>query len=639
MDGLVIDNFAGGGGASTGIAMAIGRDPDIAINHSPQAVAMHKANHPATRHLIEDVWAVDPAVECAGRPVDLAWFSPDCTHFSRAKGGKPRSKKTRSLAWVVVRWAKAVRPAVIMLENVEEFLTWGPVDNNGDPCRRRAGRTFKMWVGKLRGLGYDVQWRSLVAADFGAPTTRKRLFLIARCDGEKIVWPTPTHGRHRAHPWRAAAEVIDFSLPCPSIFARKKALAEATLRRIGAGLRRYVLESPRPFVIHLTHQGERATHTVDKPLPTVTGANRGELALVTPFVSTQFGQSVGRAATDPLPTVTGGGMGHQALVVPYLMTNTTGHPGRPVDAPVPTITTGDHHYLVTPFIAPAKTWGGGGNDPRSAEEPMRTITASKRGEFVLVAPTLVQTGYGEREGQAPRAPGLHKPLGTVVPGGKHGLVAAFLAKHYGGPNGHATPGQPMTTPAGAITAQDHHALVTTQLELPGTRPDAAAAFVTKFYGTSTGADAAEPLPTVTANGRGGGHLAEVRAFLVKYYGSDGSAQSQQQSLFDPLHTVTSKARFGLVTIEGAEYEITDIGMRMLAPKELFTAQSFPPDYRLDVDFSDPRSGRQRKLTKTELIDLCGNSVCAVLACALVRANLRRESATNDDGREAFTGAA
>lgn len=599
MEGLVVDNFAGGGGASTGIAWAIGRDPDIAINHSPQAVAMHKANHPDTRHLIEDVWAVDPLKECGDRPVDLAWFSPDCTHFSRAKGGKPRSKKTRALAWVVIRWAKAVRPKVVMLENVEEFLTWGPVNNDGEPCRRRAGRTFKMWVGKLRALGYDVQWRSLVAADYGAPTTRKRLFLIARCDGERIVWPEPTHGRHRPRPWRAAAEVIDFSLPCPSIFERRKPLAEATLRRIGAGLRRYVLESPRPFVIHLTHQGPRSTHPTDAPLPTVTGANRGELALVTPFVSTQFGQSVGRAAAEPLPTVTGGGMGHQALVAPYL-------------APVTHTKSGDRTH--------------------DAARPMPVVTTAKGGEFVLVAPTLVQTGYGEREGQAPRAPGLHKPLGTVVPGGKHGVVAAFLAKHYGGPNGHATPGQPATDPAGAVTAQDHHALVTAQLELPGTRPDAAASFVSKFYGTSTGADAADPLPTVTANGRGGGHLAEVRAFLVKYYGSNGSAQSQQQSLFDPLHTVTSKARFGLVTIEGAEYQITDIGMRMLAPKELFAAQSFPADYLLDVPF------KGRKLTKTELIDLCGNSVAPVMAYALVKANLRRRSAAND-GREALTGAA
>lgn len=593
--GLVVDNFAGGGGASTGIAMALGRDPDIAINHSPQAIAMHKINHPATRHLIEDVWAVDPLVECAGSPVDLAWFSPDCTHFSRAKGGKPRSKKTRALAWVVVRWAKAVRPAVIMLENVEEFLTWGPVDENGDPCRRRRGRTFKMWVGKLRALGYEVQWRSLVAADFGAPTTRKRFFLIARCDGEKIVWPEPTHGRHGAKPWRAAAEVIDFALPCPSIFERKKPLAEATLRRIAAGLRRYVIESPRPFVIHLTHHGERATHTVDKPLPTVTGANRGEMALVTPFVSTQFGQSVGRAATDPLPTVTGGGMGHQAVVMPYLMTNTTGHPGRAAEEPVPTITTGDHHYLVTPFLAAVKTWGGGGNDPRSVEEPMRTVTASKRGEFVLVAPTLVQTGYGERAGQAPRAPGLDKPLGTVVPGGKHALVAAFLAKHYTQPRGGVHAGIPCTDPLGTATARDHHSVVTAQLALSfesGVRVN---------------------------------HTNDVRAFLVKYYGSDGSAQSQQQSLFDPLHTVTSKARFGLVTIAGTEYQITDIGMRMLAPKELFAAQSFPDEHRLDVPF------KGRRLTKTELIDLCGNSVPPVMAYALVKANMRPVGAANSDG--------
>lgn len=505
--GLLVDNFAGGGGASTGIRLALGRDVDLAVNHSPQAIAMHTANHPTARHFQEDVWKVDPVEATGGEPVDVAWFSPDCTHFSRAKGGKPRSKKTRALAWVVNRWARTVKPRVIFMENVREFLTWGPLGADGQPCKRRAGRTFKMWVGKLRAQGYKVEWRTLVAADYGAPTTRERLFLVARCDGQPIVWPTPTHGRGLPRPWRTAAEIIDWSVPCPSIFGRKKPLAEATLARIAAGLRRYVLESPRPFVVPLTHHGERRVHPLDEPLPTVTAANRGELALVTP----------------------------------YVMVNTSGHPGRSVDEPVATVTTGDHHYLI--------------------------------------APTLIQTGYGEREGQAPRCLDLQKPLGTVVGSQKHAAVVAFLAKHYGG-----VVGQPLDRAVGTVTARDHHSVVTAQLALPLDGP----ARVDRS--------------------------ADVRAFLVKYYGSDGSAQSQQQSLFDPLHTVTAKARFGLVVVEGVEYEITDIGMRMLTPAELFAAQGFPADYVLNAPF------KGRVLNKTETIELAGNSVCPPLAEALVRAN-------------------
>lgn len=920
--GLVVDNFAGGGGASTGIAWALGRDPDIAINHSPQAIAMHQANHPNTRHLIEDVWSVDPLVECGGQPVDLAWFSPDCfpagtmiltregyrpieqihvgedvlthlrrwrrvtstmrtrkplicvrghghpglrvssehpfyarqrtdahgtwslgppawvpagelgravksywaspteapradapevpvyrgrtlavtesllwlagryladgwtrlddvradlvltcghaktealrervaawpragarcgaeelawlerdtdtahqfttshrglvewlrqhfghgagekrlpgwvfglseplrravldgyvsgdgcvrnglvecatvskalafglkmlaatlgfvptvylrenngseiqgrrvnarpawavrwrmrlhesrrqtrhedgmewapvreitraeddaevfnlsveedesyvaegvvvhncTHFSRAKGGKPRSKKTRALAWVVHRWAKAVRPAVIMLENVEEFLTWGPLDENGDPCPRRAGRTFKMWVGKLRGLGYEVQWRSLVAADFGAPTTRKRLFLIARCDGKKIVWPEPTHGRHRPRPWRAAAEVIDFTIPCPSIFGRKRPLSEKTLRRIAAGLRRYVVESSQPFVIHLTHHGDRATHPTGQPLPTVTSANRGELALVAPFIA-------------PVTHTTSGDRTHD------------------VTRPLPVVTTakGGEFVVVAPFLQAAKTWGGGGNGPRSVEQPMRTITTSKRGEFVVVAPTLVQTGYGERPGQRPRALDVRAPLGTVVSGGKHAVSVALLEEHrVGDAVGH--------TEASSARSRG---------------PRAVATFVTKFYGTSTGASVRDPLPTVTANGRGGGHLAEVRAFLAKHCDGDAVASPRQRSLFEPARPDAPEGGFGLVTIDGVQYQITDIGMRMLAPKELFGAQSFPADYLLDVPF------KGRLLNKTELIELCGNSVAPVMAYALVKANVGQQAST------------
>jgi DNA (cytosine-5)-methyltransferase 1 len=491
---LVVDNFAGGGGASTGIAAALGRDPDIAINHSPEAIAVHRANHPATKHYLENVWDVDPAEACAGRPVGLAWFSPDCTHHSRAKGGKPRKKKIRGLAWVVTRWARAVRPRVIVVENVEEFESWGPLNREGHPVRERAGETFRAWVAKLRSYGYRVEWRSLVAADFGAPTTRRRLFLVGRCDGLPIVWPEPTHGRGRALAWRPAADVIDWSLPCPSIFERARPLADATLRRIAEGVRRYVLEAAQPFIVRTDMQSD--------------GRLRG----------------IGGLA-----------------------------------------------------------------------EPLRTVTSS--GGHALVAPTLIQTGYGEREGQTPRVPGLEKPLGTVVAGGqKHALVAALVTKHYGGVVGHEV-GRPL----GTITTQDHHSVT--------------AAFLTKFYGTSTGSDVRTPVPTMTAGGgRGGGHLAEVRAFLLKYYGGE-RGDRRQQALFEPLHTVTTARRFGLVLVQGEPYEIADIGMRMLSPRELFRAQGFPEAYVIAPEH------KGKPLTKTAQIALAGNSVPPQLAEAIVRANV------------------
>ena len=252
---LIVDSFAGGGGASTGIEAALGRSPDIAINHSPQAIAMHRANHPETRHLTEDVHDVDPREVCGSRSVGLAWFSPDCTHFSRAKGQKPVKKKIRALAWVVIRWAKRVQPRLIILENVEEFQTWGPLAKDGRPDPARAGETFRAWLAQLVDLGYTVEIRSLVAADYGTPTTRRRLFVIARRDGVQGIWPEPTHGDGRPESWRPASEIIDWSLPCPSIFDRRKPLAEATQRRIAEGIRRFVIEAAEPFIVPLTHQG------------------------------------------------------------------------------------------------------------------------------------------------------------------------------------------------------------------------------------------------------------------------------------------------------------------------------------------------------------------------------------------------
>lgn len=451
---IVVDSFAGGGGASTGLEQAIGRPVDIAINHSAEAIAMHRANHPGTRHYCENVWAVDPREATGGRPVAVAWFSPDCTHFSRAKGTSKRSDGRRGLAWVVLRWAHDVRPRVICLENVPEFETWGPLTADGRPDPERSGSTFRQWLGRLRAMGYAVEWRTLVAADYGTPTTRRRLFIVARCDGQPIRWPEQTHTRER---WRAAAEVIDWSLPCPSIFGRARPLAEATLRRIAEGVRRYVVEEPRPFVVTLTH----------------TSSGSGRVA-----------------------------------------------------------------------------------DSRA---PMGTITTAKGGEFALVAPTLIQTGYGERDGQAPRVLDLHRPLGTVVAGGsKHALVSAFLARHFTG-----VVGRDLREPVPTVTTQDHHSL--------------------------------------------------VAAFLTKYY---GSSESQNQGASDPLHTVTTKARFGLVTVHGEQYRIADIGMRMLQPRELFCAQGFPEDYQIDTDADG------RAVSKTTQIHLCGNSVCPPVAAALVGAQIR-----------------
>ena len=467
---MIVDSFAGGGGASLGIEIALGVSPDIAVNHDAEAIAMHAANHPTTRHLCGDVWDVDPIGVTNGAPVDLAWFSPDCKHHSKAKGGKPRDAKIRALAWVVVRWARAVRPRVICLENVEEFADWGPLLADGSPCPRRRGLTFRIWLGKLKAAGYAVEMRELRACDYGAPTTRKRLFIVARCDGAPIVWPTPTHGPGRAKPWRTAAECIDWSLPCPSIFDRAKPLADKTLARIARGIDRFVLRSARPFIVPTAHAGDHRAH--------------------------------------------------------------------------------------------------------SADEPLRTITGQRRGDHALVAPTLIQTGYGERKGQEPRSLDLGKPLGTVVAGGaKHALVSAFLAKHNGG---HEATGSQLDMPIHTITAKDHHSLVTVAL----------------------GAD----------------RRAEVRAFLTQYNGT-----SLGQSAQLPLGTVTTHDRFGLVTVQGVDYEITDIGLRMLSARELFRAQGFPDSYVIDPLVNGER------LTKTAQIRCCGNSVSPPVAAAIVGANVERKA--------------
>jgi DNA (cytosine-5)-methyltransferase 1 len=563
---LIVDSFAGGGGASTGIEMALGVSPDIAINHDPEAIAMHAANHLCTRHYIEDVWKIDPADVCRSGPVGLMWLSPDCKHFSKAKGGKPVSKKIRGLAWLAIHWAKAVRPRVIFLENVEEFVTWGPVLPDGMPCKLRKGFTFRRFVSMLSKLGYAVDWRELKACDYGAPTTRKRLFLIARCDRRPIVWPEPTHGRGLL-PYRTAAECIDFTRPCPSIFERERPLAPATLRRIARGIMRFVVNNPRPFIVPMQH--ENAPTSTDDPLQTVT-TQGNKFNVVQPFVVpiTHTGDDRVDSANDPLRTITSASRGELALATPFVTKFRTGSTGHKVDEPMHTIC-------------------AGGDMKRDAG------AAHAMG---LVAPTLIQAGYGERPGQAPRSLDLQKPLGTIVAQGqKHALVSAFIAKHYGDTG--QRPGSKADEPVNTITACDHNSLVTSNLvKLRGTSKD--------------GQPVSDPLHTITANGRGGGHFAEVRAFLLKYY----STQQGGQDIDRPIDTITAEDRFGLVTVEGTDYAIVDIGMRMLTPRELFLAQGFPSDYIIDPLIDG------KPLTKTAQVRMVGNSVVPQLAAAIVRAN-------------------
>lgn len=529
MTGLIIDLFAGGGGASEGIRQALGRDPDIAVNHDAVAIAMHTANHPGTEHFQGDVWKVHPLVAMKGRPVSILWASPDCKHFSRAKGSAPRrDKNIRSLAWVVVKWARLARQRVICLENVEEFKTWGPLDGDGKIIDAQKGLTFRTFLWQLRNEGYQVEYRCLRACDYGAPTIRKRLFLIARRDGMPIVWPEPSHGDPKSEAvlsgrllsWRTAAECIDWSLPCPSIFDRKKPLAENTLKRIAEGIRRYVIETAEPFIV------------------TYYGPKRG---------------------------VDFRGFG--------------------LDSPIPTQTTENRFGLVAPYLARIGQTGGGGKYCNDTREPLTTITT--KAEHLLMMPHL-QRQFGNSVGHA-----ADDPLGTITAGGsgKTALVAAFLSKHYTG-----VIGTPLHAPISTVTSVDHHSLTTSHL--------------LKLRGTCrSGQDMNHPMPTVTA---GGTHVGEVRVLLVKYYGTGVG-----QPLTDPAATITSKDRLGLVTvmINGESYVISDIGMRMLQPHELFLAQGFPPSYVIDIDVDGKR------ITKSDQVRMVGNSVCPPMARALVEANV------------------
>lgn len=399
---LIVDNFAGGGGASTGIEIATGKSVDIAINHDPMAIAQHKANHPSTKHYCESVWEVNPKKACVGHPVALAWFSPDCKHFSKAKGGKPKDKNIRGLAWVALRWAALVRPRVIMLENVEEFKDWGPLNRGHRPIKAKKGVTFRKFVSQLENLGYIVDHRELVAADYGAPTTRKRFFLIARCDGKPIVWPEPTHGPRDSDkvksgilkPYVGAYTQIDFSLPCPSIFDSKeeikqkygikaqRPLAEKTMQRIARGLKKFVMDNPEPFIVTVNHGGERAPRDVKDPMPTITGKHGfGIIAptLIQYHSETVSGEVRGQKLDEPVMTVDGSN--RYGLTSAYLVQFNNHCDGRDMRDPIPTITAGDGHFgEVRAFCV--KYYGQGtGQD---IKDPLDTITANDRFGLVTV---------------------------------------------------------------------------------------------------------------------------------------------------------------------------------------------------------------------------------------------------------------
>ena len=612
LDEIIVDNFAGGGGASTGIELATGRVVDIAINHDPDAILMHRTNHPHTMHYQASVWDVDPVEVCRGRPVGLAWFSPDCKHFSKAKGGKPVDKNIRGLAWIVLRWAGTVRPRVIILENVEEFQTWGPV-RRGHPVKSKTGQTFRQWLGQLEALGYTVEWRELVAADYGAPTTRKRFFLIARSDERPIVWPEPTHAPADSQevkagtkkPWRSAAEIIDWNLPTPSIFATKeeirerygvaavRPLARNTMRRVARGVDKFVIRSASPFLVIVNHAGEFRGQGLAEPLQTITAKHGYGVAspVMAPLTMHNNQNAVGTSITDPVNTITGTGAG-------------------------------GHQMLITPTLA-AIGQTGGGDRCRNVEEP--THTQVSKAEECVVCPAMIQ--YHTEQTERVRGQGVTDPIMTIDASNRYGLAAATLTKYYNGDHN-----QDAAAPLHTITTRDREGLTVANLS--------------KFYGGVVGAAASDPLPTVTAVD----HNALQTAHMVKMKGTNLGGQAQ-----DPLQTITAGGgHHGVVTtriakaepgadlqnwpkiravlnefcgyhledtevilflIGGAWYFMADIGLRMLTPRELYRANGFPDDYKIERDYTGKEYG------KTKQVARCGNAVPPPFATALVRANL------------------
>ena len=576
LDGeIIVDSFAGGGGASTGIELALGRIVNVAINHDPAAIRMHEANHPYTEHYQASVWDVDPETVCRGRPVALAWFSPDCKHFSKAKGAALVDRKIRGLAWIALRWAAQVRPRVIILENVEELQTWGPV-RKGKPVKKLAGTTFQKFIGQLRALGYSVEWRELVAADYGAPTTRRRLVLIARCDGCAIVWPERTHAPRdsvevrsgKLLPWRSAAEIIDWSLPCPSIFSTKdeiherygisavRPLADNTMRRIIRGVDKFTIKSGAPFIVDCNHSGGGHVTDSQEPCKTITAKHTGDICrpVLTPLTMTNTSNSAGAPAAEPMNTVRTGGGGGQMLLSPSLI---------------------QYHTEKTESARAA-----------GLDKPVCTVDASNR--YGLTCANLVEYYGGGRPLD------VQSPMHTVTSHDREAVVAAHVVKYYSGVDGEKA-GEPLPT----VTAIDHNAVC--------------AAHVVKYKRDEVGTRPSEPLPTQTA----GGVFGCCKAVLCKIGTSE--RLHYWPKIRDLLNRYCGYALgtddLLLLSIGGVLYYIADIGLRMLSPRELYNAMGFPPDYIIDHDAAG------KPYPKTQQVARCGNAVCPPMAAAVVAANL------------------
>lgn len=641
-DEIVVDFFCGGGGAGTGLEMGLGRAVNVAKNHSPQAISMHTVNHPGAVHYTTDVFEGDPDTECGGKAVGWFHMSPDCTHHSQAAGGQPRKREIRNLSWIGLKWAGKKKPRVISLENVKQILQWGPliakrckstgrvmklggaIAEPGEvvpvhqqflvPDPKRRGQTWAVFVAELQRLGYAVEWRVIKACDFGAPTSRERLFMIARCDGQPIVWPEPTHAKNPAKgqkKWRTAAECIDWTIPSKSIFDRAKPLAPATLRRIAKGMKKFVIDAADPFIVPIANWSGESVQSAHDPLRTVTSWPRGgSFAMASPIIAPATHQGSDRINDPhaPLPTVTCANRGELTLISPVLV-------------------------------------GAGG--PQYSGKPaaidQRAGTLMTQNHRAIAAAALVQLGNGDKPGSPPRSADLAQPLGTIMAsGGKYGIATAFMAQMNGGFN--TTDAKSIEDPMTTVTnTGSQQQLVTANLvhlrgncdardaadplhtiSAGGTHHGLVTAFMERQFGASVGQAVDEPAPTITAGGGGKSSLVELQlspeveagalriaAFLISYNGTENMSTADA-----PAPTITTKDRLGLVTvtIKGTPYVIVDICLRMLQPAELYKAQGFPADYIIS------HGADGKPFTKTQQVHMCGNSVSPPPMAALARAN-------------------
>ena len=594
---LIVDFFAGGGGASIGIELATGRPVDIAVNHDPDAIAMHKVNHPFTKHYQEDVFAIDPEETTGGRPVGIMWASPDCKHFSKAKGGAPVEKKIRGLSWVVLRWAmSSVSPRCIFMENVEEIQTWGPlieVDGKMRPDPTRAGETFKGFMAMLttgidkshpafaeaceflkiapdsvqagrlvRGLGYKAEWKVLKACDYGAPTIRKRFYMVARRDGLPIVWPEPTHGKGEGlKPYRTAAECIDWSIPCPSIFDRKKELAVNTQRRIARGLDKFVIKNPQPFLMQICQTGGGSSRVSGTEEPLKTICTKNEHCFVAPKVQ------------------------------PYIMSNNTNNTQHSTKEPLPTVTTGNRNFICSPSLI---QYHSEQSDKevrgQKVNEPIMTVDGSPR--YGINACYISKYFSGEQQ----KGADVNAPVPSVTAIDHNAVVAANIVHYYGGANHASKADSPLPT----ITVEPRHYLTESHLCVLRNNMDCKSMN--------------KPLPTITAHA---GHMAQIVTYIQKLDSTqDLKNWEKVRKLLNTYAGYNIAAdEILIIEINGVQHFIADIGMRMLKAKELKLAQGFPEDYIIDIE---PHIGK--KYSEAKQIARLGNAVCPPVATALIRAN-------------------